>query len=171
MLSFSRAALKLLMLCYLCAPLHHVEALGAPVASETPDPSRKALSARLEKLKTLRLKHSVDGFEESCDGRYLVTWGKPLVLNKSLPRVSEVTIFAIVNWKKTAVGEVDRGIFNAKFLMKSPFVYLETDVGTLFGLHSGVSQDLPADVDPDQALDYDICERTQAQSFRRYSTH
>jgi hypothetical protein len=47
-------------------------------------------------------RHSVDGYELSCDGHALAVWGKPLALNASNAQDSDLTIVAMAQVAGTA---------------------------------------------------------------------
>jgi hypothetical protein len=114
-------------------------------------------------------RHSVDGYEVSCDGRALAVWGKPLKMNANNPQDSDLTIVDLPSLKTTRQFAFSKGVFSVEFLKDKPQLLVDTDPGEVVDFQSGKSLPPPPDQNFDEAaFPRESCDDFKSKSYRRY---
>jgi hypothetical protein len=114
-------------------------------------------------------RHSVDGYELSCDGHALAVWGKPLALNANNAQDSDLTIVDVQTLEATRQLAFSKGVFGVEFLRAKPLLMVDTDAPEVIDFSTGKSLPQP----PDRAFDEtafprESCDDRKSRSYRRY---
>ncbi len=114
-------------------------------------------------------KHSVDGYEMSCDGHALAVWGKPLKLNVNNPQDTDLTIVDAQSFKTTRQFAFSKGVFSVEFLKTKPLLLVDTEAGEVVDFVTGKSLPPPPGQDfNDTAFPRESCDDSKSRSYRRY---
>ena len=113
-------------------------------------------------------KHSVDGYELSCDGHALAVWGKPLKLNVNNPQDADLTIVDIQSLKTTRQFAFSKGVFSVEFLKAKPLLLVDTGAGEVVDFATGKSLPPPGQDFNDAAFPRESCDDFKSRSYRRY---
>ncbi|MBI5256145.1 MAG: hypothetical protein HY855_06575 [Burkholderiales bacterium] len=111
----------------------------------------------------------MDGYDVSCDQRWLAVWGKPRTLNPDNPQDSNLTIVDLQDPRVTPALGFERGIFGVEYLKTPARAIVATDSGALLDLERRVRLAPPAQFDfGDPAYLRESCAPFPNKTYRRY---
>ncbi|WP_148211159.1 hypothetical protein [Methylovorus glucosotrophus] len=121
----------------------------------------------IKKIYTVKVDHSIDGYNIDCDKKNMVIWGRPKLFNPASPQSSNVTILKINQPSiKKEIG-IMGGVFDVFYLKNKPIVYIESGMEELLvNLTDGSFLEKKGyEAEPS---DFEDCPDFFGKSYRRY---
>lgn len=121
-----------------------------------------------DRSRGVRLTHEVFGYEVNCSKSRILVWGKHTPLNKNNPQDSVLTIINLNSRAKPSIIELNKNIFDVKFLNDNANAIIESDSVKLLNIARGVLLNPDDNYFPSAHADPENCIDFPYKSYRKY---